>query len=71
MGKDRITKRIYVGECKRSHVVDRPRKRWIDSAKDCLKKRSPYVGQARRMVYDGNERREFCEGGMFGAYPGR
>ena len=37
---------------------------------DCLKKRSPYVGQARRMVYDGNERREFAKGECLGHIQG-
>ena len=39
MKNDRIAKRIYVGECAGSRSVDRPRKRWIDSVKDFLRKR--------------------------------
>ena len=39
MEKDRIAKRVYVGECAGSHSVGRPRKRWIDTVKDCKKKR--------------------------------
>ena len=35
---DRIVKRAYVGECSSSHSVGRPRKRWIDKVKDCLRK---------------------------------
>ena len=29
--KDRIAKRVYVGECTGSHSVGRPRTRWIDT----------------------------------------
>ena len=32
--------------------VGRSRKRWIDTVKDCLKKRGSDVRQARRMVHD-------------------
>ena len=31
---NKIAKRVYVGECVGSHLVGRPRKRWIDSVKD-------------------------------------
>ena len=50
MENDRIAKRVYVGECAGSHSVGRPRKRWIDTVKDCLRKRGLYVRQARRML---------------------
>ena len=36
---DRITKRVYIGEYTVSHCVGRLQKRWIDTVKDCLKKR--------------------------------
>ena len=36
---DRIAKRVYVGECTGSLSVGRSRKRWIDTVKDCLRKR--------------------------------
>ena len=39
MENDRIAKRIYEGECAGSRSMGRPRKRWIDIVKDCLKKR--------------------------------
>ena len=51
MENDRITKRVYVGECAGSCSVGRPWKRWIDTVKECLKK-SLDVNQARRMVHD-------------------
>ena len=37
--KDRIVKKVYVGECAGSHSVGRLRKRWIETMKECLKKR--------------------------------
>ena len=38
MENDRIAKRAYVGECAGSRSVGRPRKRWIDSMGECLKR---------------------------------
>ena len=49
MEYDRISKRVYVGECAGSPLVWRPRKRWIDIVKECLKKIGLDVRQARRM----------------------
>ena len=51
MEKDRIPKRVYAG----SRSVGRPRKRWIDIVKECLKKKGLDIRQAKRMVYDRNE----------------
>ena len=49
MKNDRIAKRAYnLGECAGSCSVDRLRKRWIDTLKECLKKRGLYVRQVRR-----------------------
>ena len=50
-----------MGECVSNRLVGGPQ-RWIDSVNDCLKKRGLNVGQARRMVYDRNELREFVKG---------
>ena len=36
---DRDAKRVYVGECAGSRSVGRPRNRWIDNVKGCLKRR--------------------------------
>ena len=52
--------RVYVGACAGSCLVGWPRKRWIDTVKECLKKRGLDVRQARRMVQDSNERRGFA-----------
>ena len=50
-----IAKRVYVGEFVGSCSVGRPRKRWIDTVWECLKKRGLDVRQARRMVQNRNE----------------
>ena len=50
MERDRIAKRVYVGDCVGSRSVGRPWKRWIDAMKECLRKRSLDVRQAMRMV---------------------
>ena len=52
MENDKIVKRFYVGEYAASRSVGRPRKRWIYTMKDCLKKRGLDVRQAWRMVHD-------------------
>ena len=52
MENDRISKRVYVGERASSYSVSRPRKRRIDTVKECLKKRGLYVRQARKMAND-------------------
>ena len=49
---DRIAKRVYVGQCAGSRSVGRTRKRWIDNVKECLRKRSLDVRQARKMVHE-------------------
>ena len=55
MESNRIVRRVYVGECAGSRSVGRPRKKWIDTVKNCLRKRGMDVKQARRMVQDRNE----------------
>ena len=66
MEKERIAKRFYVGECAGSRSVGRSRKRWLDTVKNCLKKRSLDVKQARRIVQDRSEWREFVRGSVWG-----
>ena len=60
--KQTIAKRFYVGERAGSRSVGRPRKRWIDTVKECLRKIGFDVRQARRMVQDMSERRVFGRG---------
>ena len=59
MKRYRIAKRVYVGECAGSRSVGKPRKRWIDIVKECLRKRGLDVRQSRRMVQDRSEWRGF------------
>ena len=65
-----IAKRVYVGECAGSLSVGRPRKKWIDTVKDCLRKRCLDVRQARRMVRDRSEWRGFERGNEWGVAQG-
>ena len=44
MERDRIAKRVYVGECTGSRSVGRPRKRWTGTVKECLRKGGLDVG---------------------------
>ena len=62
-----IAMRVHVGEFVGSRSVGTPRKRWIDTVKECLKKRGVDVRQARRMV---QERSEFVRGKCMGHLPG-
>ena len=40
-----IARRVYVGECAGSRSVGRVRKKWIDTVKECLKKRVWRLGK--------------------------
>ena len=62
MESDRIANRVYAGECVGSHSVNMPRKRWIGTVKECLRKRGLDVRQAGRMVQDRSEWRGFVAG---------
>ena len=62
MERDRIAKRVYVGECVGSCSVGRPRKRMFDTVKECYRKRGLDVRQARRMGQDRSEWRGFVRG---------
>ena len=62
MERDRIAKKDYVGECAGSHPAGRPRKRWIDTVKEGLRKRGLDVRQAMRMVQNRTEWRGFVRG---------
>ena len=58
--KEWRTTRVLRRECAGSRSVGRPR--WIDTVKDCLKKRGLDVRQARIMVHDRSVWREFVRG---------
>ena len=65
MERDRTAKRTYVGECAGSRSVGMPWKRWIDTVKECLRKRGLDVRQARRMVHARSECRGFVKGNVW------
>ena len=67
---DRIAKTVYVGECAGSRSVGRPRKRWVDTVKECLRKRGLDVRQARRMVQDRSEWQRFVRENTWGVARG-
>ena len=46
--------------------MGRPRKRWIDTVKDCWKKRGLDVWKARRVVHDMSVWRGFGKGNAWG-----
>ena len=69
MDNDRVDKSVYVGECAGSHSVGKPRKREIDTVKECLKKRCLDIRQARRMVHDRSVWRGFVMGNAWGILP--
>ena len=70
MEYDRIAKRVCVVECAGSRSLGKPRKRWIDTAKNCLKKRGLDVRQARRMVHDRSVWRGYVRGNAWGVSRG-
>ena len=53
--KNRIAKKVYVVECADRRSVGRSWKRWIDTVKECLRKRELDVRKARRMVHNISE----------------
>ena len=67
MERDRIAERVYV-----SYVlvviqwVGSGRDRWMDTVKECLRKRGLDVRQARRMVQDRNNWQGFVRGNAWG-----
>ena len=66
MDNDIIAKRVYVGECAGSRSLARPWKSWIDTVKDCLKKRGLEVRQAKQIGHDRNVWRGFVRGNAWG-----
>ena len=70
MEGDRITKRVYVGECAGSRSVSRPRKIWTDNVKRRFRKRCLNVRQRKRMLQDRSECRGFVRGNAWGGARG-
>lgn len=57
MAKNRLVERTNETECRDKRRVRRPRRRWIDNVRDCLKELTD--GQAAKIVYNKNVRRGF------------
>ena len=62
----RIAEIVYVGKCDDSHSVSRPQKIWIDTVKDCIRKRGLDVGQAKEMLQDRSELQGFVRANAYG-----
>ena len=62
----RIAEMVKVGESAGSGSVGGPRKRWVDTVRDCLKKRGLDVRHARRMVHDRSVWRGFVRENAWG-----
>jgi hypothetical protein len=62
MNRSWLVKRMYNGECVGNRPVGRPKKRWIESLKECLTERNVSLVEARRMVCDRSVWRGFCKG---------
>src|SRR5678815_1717427 len=55
MNDNRLVKRMYSGECVGNRPVGRPKKKWIESVKECLQERNVSLAEARRKVHDRRE----------------
>jgi hypothetical protein len=62
MDVNRLVKRMYNSECVGDRPVGRPKKRWIESLKECLTERNVSLVEARRIVHDRSVWRGFCKG---------
>ena len=49
-----------------NHSMGRPWKRWIDTVKDCLRKRGLDVREVRKMVQERSEWQKFVRGNAWG-----
>jgi len=66
MGDERIVKRVYDSECLGVRSVGRPRKRWIDTVRECVRKRGLCMREAERIVHDRNVWRGYVRGRTWG-----
>ena len=70
MDQTRLVKKVYESECKGKRKRGRPRKRWIDSTRECLRVRGLNETQAEQVVYDRDKWREYVRGHAWGPVPG-
>ena len=67
MDADRVVKRVYVSECRGARIRGRPRKRWIESVRECLRERGLNELQAGRVVFDRKKMVGVCKGVCLGS----
>ena len=65
-----IVERVYVEECAGTRFVGRPWKSWIDTVKECIKKRGLDIKQTRRIFQDRSEWGRFVRGNAWGVARG-
>ena len=53
--------RVYVGDCAGNYSMGKPQKRWVDTVKECLRKKGLDVKQTKRMVQDRYEWQGFIK----------
>ena len=68
--RDRIVRRVYVGECAGSRSVGRHQKILIDTVKECLMQRGLDVRQPGRIVQDRSEWWKFVRENAWGVARG-
>src|SRR5678815_3227880 len=54
-----LVKRMYGGECTGNQPAGRPKKKWIESVKECLEEKNVSLEEAKRKVHNKNEFRCF------------
>src|SRR5678816_32877 len=62
MSDSRLVKRMYSGECAGNRPAWRPKKKWIESVKECLEERNVSLAEAIRKVHNRSEWRGFVRG---------
>src|SRR5678815_2021302 len=61
MEDSRLVKRMYSDECAGNRPAGKPKKKWIESVKECLKERNVSLADATRKVHNRSEWVGFCE----------
>ena len=66
MDDERIVRKVFKSECVGVRAIGRPRKRWIDSARECMNKRGIGPREAERLVHDRSAWRRCVRGNAWG-----
>src|SRR5678815_4580476 len=62
MDDSRFIKRMYSGKCAENRPDGKPKKKWIESVKECLEERNVSLAEARSKVHNRSEWRGFVKG---------